>query len=980
MRGIVYSLLLCAASQSLANDAFERLKARYRALEQGQTVLPELTAPAPSQAIEITSSKGIIPSGEELIMSVYLDGYSLGDVLGLKTDQRAAFSLLDIATALDLPLSIGEDSVMVEGWIRSPETPFRLTQEQQEVRVTIGDQHWTVGPDALLNQQELLVSASALEQWLDIEIDLDFQSLTLTIRSDKPLPLQQRIARRQRADNISPLSNIAQYPLSPNTYSPLSRPLVDLQATTAYSELNGSQTYASILGSNDLAYFNTQYYLSASDELGLTGARLLARKTRQQSDLLGPLEASIIELGDIRPTPASQAIYARDSVGLRISNETLGTQGTSTVNLVGEIQPGWDIEIYRNNLLIDSQTNVQGGQYRFDNVPLNFGANSVELVFYGPQGQVERETQNFYIDGTGQQAGDFNYDISLYEDNTELFDSVVNSQLQRPSYGMTVTGFGRYALSDWFSVNVGQTQHLDAEYEALDRQAIGTSTSLFGKALLTTDYVMGSDDSTLTEYGLSTRLFKQAVRYTLTQTDDWTNASLQAPRNREVEKLSVSGLVPDTHLSYQQDILRREEDGQNRLSYRNQLAAGFGPYYVSHQFEWFTDEQPNEGRLQLQRYLNSYFARLGLSYQTEPSWTASGLFAEISGTPYLDIQTQLALSRNIQTNVNDIAFSASWRPNDFTVTSRLAYNDVLGWSTRLSGQISIGQTDDSVFVSNRSLVSQGSIAAFVYLDRNDNGVFDGNDEPLPNIGVISRQSYRKSTTNEQGLAVLSALPNYRQTDIEIDDSTIEEPFLMPRSAGLSVIPRAGTVQQVELPMTPSYEVEGTVYELSSEQSTRKLAYAPVQLIDAQGQVIDEVLSEFDGYYLFTPVAPRQYTIRIAPEYLQSRGYLAQHGRQIALKERQDPILAGTDLYLRKAISRQGYSAKIQTFTSLTALRSYWTLLKARHPQLADQRYYHLLSDEGYTLYIGFSEQPHPAKAVCQTLASLSCDVVQLSRR
>ncbi|MBM6549634.1 hypothetical protein [Marinomonas ostreistagni] len=983
MRAVAYGLLLCVASNSFASDALQRLKARYRAIEQGQTELPSLTQP-PATALNVAdtpevSTVGIIPTGEELIFSVQLEEYALGDVLGVKTDAGAAFSLLDIASALDFPLSVGEAPVLAQGWIRSPDTPFVLRQQGQNFSVTVGDDTTTIDDGTLIDIDELYVTSAALERWFDISMALDFQTLTLSVDSEDPLPLQEKIARQQRADNISPLSNIAQHPLDSATYSPLSKPVVDLQASTTYTETGGSNSNLSILGSNDLAYFNTRYYANSNSELGLTDATLQASRISPEANLLGPLNASIIEFGDIRPTRVNSNAPTRDSVGLRISNERFGRQADSTVDLTGEIQPGWDIEIYRNNLLIDSQTNIGGGEYRFDNVPLTFGANTIELVFYGPQGQVERQTQSYYIDGTGQKAGDFEYDVSVFEDNTKLFEDNFNSQRLRQSYGTTVSGFARYALSDWFSVNAGQTQHLDDQYEAFDRQAFGTSTSLFGNALFTTDYVLFPDDSTLTEYALSTRLFDQAVRYSLNQADTW-NEQNQQTQERELEELSVSGMVRDLNLSYQQDIRRLEVDGDESFNYRNQLATGVGSYYVSHQFDWYTDDRPNVGQIQLQRYLDNYFARLGFSYRTDPDWSANGIFAEVSGSPYPDVQTRVTLSRNIYDNINSIGLTNSWRPNEFTLTSNIAYNDILGWSTRLSGQVSIGQTDSSLFVSNRSLVGQGSVAVLVYWDRNDNGVFDASDEPLPNIKVTSRQSFRKTTSNDQGIALLKALPNYQQTDIEIDPNSVDDPFLMPRSAGLSVIPRSGTVQQVELPMVTSYEVEGTLHELSSDKPARTLSYAPVQLIDANGKIVDEVMTEFDGYYLFAPVPPRRYQVRVAPEYIQNRGYLAQTGRNINLDGRDDNIVAGLDLYLRKALDRQGYSAQIKTFQSLNTLRSYWSILKARHPVLAEQRYYHVRSEQGYTLYIGFTDSPDAIEPICDALAKLSCEVTQMARR
>ena len=977
MRLLIYSLLLLGTSQLFADSPLQRLKERYNAIDQGTVVLPDLTSSQVSN--KSPTPTVVIPSGEELIVSVYFDQYFLGDILGVKTDQGAAFSLLDLAMVLDFPLAKQSgDDLTVTGWIRSPNNTFMLQITDTNKSVQVGSERFTISDQSLVDLEELYIDKAALEKWLDISIEVDYQNLRASISTTNPLPLQEKIARQQRADNISPISNIAQNPLQKDVYSPLSRPLLDIQASTSYSESTGSNSNLSVLGGNDLAYFNTQYYVAASSGIGITDARLTASKISPESDLLGPLNASILEIGDIRPTSVSDALSARDGAGIRLSNERIGFQGSSTVNITGEIQPGWDIEVYRNNLLIESQANVQGGEYRFNNFPLLFGANTVELVFYGPQGQVERETQSYYIKGIDQEAGNFTYDISFFDDDTDLLDGLYDSRLQKQSYGKTLSGFGRFALTDWFSVNFGQTTHLEDQYEEYDRQAIGTTTSLFGKALLSSDYIIAPDDSTIEEYNVTTRLLGQSLQYSYTQYHQWDD-TLQLWRDREEDSLSLAGQIEAINLSYQQDVDRTTNESGNRYRFRNQLATSVGPYYINHELEWFSDNEPTQGRWQLQRYIDNYFTRFGMSYVAEPQFEANGVFAEVSGAPLEDVQTKMALTRNIASNVNNIALTASWRPADFSLTSTLAYNDTSGWSTNLTGQVSIGQVENGFFTSGRSLVSQGSAAIFVYLDENNNGVFDNNDSPLPDIGIVSKQSYRKASTNQQGIALIKALPNYKQTDIEIDEATVEQPFLIPRSAGVSVIPRSGTVQQIDIPMVQSIEIEGTLFELTQDEQTTPLAFVPVQLINAKKEVVAETNTEFDGYYIFTRLVPENYSVRVNPSYVSDRNYISGPQLEISTKSAEENILAGKNLYLRKAFQRTGFSAEIRTFSSLTALRGYWNILKTKQPSLESQRYFYIQSDDTFTLYISFSDTKQMAQAICQTLAPLACRVTEVDR-
>ena len=993
MRLILISALILSANTTYANEILDRLKARYRAIEQGEIALPslkiqksqsekDLSQSSSTNAIQLDTADVFIPSGEELIVTLYFDKYLLGDIFGVKTESGAAFSLADIATILDFPITIQAEAPQAIGWIRTPDNTFDLSITNDNSTVTLSGRALSVSKEEIVNVDELYIDLNTLEKWFDIKVDINYQELKATVSSEIPLPLQERIARKNRAGSIQPNANIAQNPLAKNDYSPVSLPLLDIQASTNFSENSNESSNLSILGGNDLAYFNTQYYLSANSEIGLTGARLQASKTSQDASLLGPLNATIIEMGDIRPTRVSNSLSSSNAVGLRISNDKVGTPNNSTIDLFGDIQPGWDIEIYRNNLLIASASNIENGRYSFDNLPLVFGANSLEIVFYGPQGQIERKVENYYVNSTGQGAGSFIYDMSLYEDGKELFDSFIDSQnSSRESYGSTLAARGSYGLTDWFSINFGQQTHLDSEYSKFDRQSLGLTSSIFGKALLTSDYVLAPDNSSILENSISTEILNQSVDYSVS-TKKYLDESSAEWHTSQSDELSLSGKITPINLSYQQDIERRETDGKKHYQYRNQVSTGIKDIYLNHELEWGTLDDSKDGRWQIQKYIDGYFVRIGSSYTINPNFHTNGVSTEISGSPFENIQAEASFSRNLEDKVNNIALAASWRPSDFSIRSRLAYNDLSGWSANLSGQVSLGQIEQGYFTSNRSLVSQGSISVFVYQDMNNNGIFDNQDQALPEIDIVSKQSYRRAKTDKNGIAVLESMPNYRQTDIEVDEGSVADPYLIPKGEGISVIPRSSVVQHIEIPMVSSIEIEGKVAELVSENETRAIAFVPVQLVNEFNEVIDEVNTEFDGYFLFTKVPPDQHSIRVKPSYLEQRHYLPQSAKIIDQSLAVNNLILGENLYIRKSNEITGFSSEIRHFSSLGALRSYWTILRKKQPKILNYQYFYKQENQNYILYIGFSENRKDAQTVCSELQviGLDCRVQSLSRR
>ena len=96
--------------------------------------------------------------------------------------------------------------------------------------------------------------------------------------------------------------------------------------------------------------------------------------------------------------------------GALISNFPLARQlQYDSQNFRGPLPPGWSVELYRNNELLDYIPSSDNGLYQFDDVPLLFGTNYFRLIFYGPQGQVQEENYRYTLDRTLTRPGKHQY-------------------------------------------------------------------------------------------------------------------------------------------------------------------------------------------------------------------------------------------------------------------------------------------------------------------------------------------------------------------------------------------------------------------------------------------------------------------------------------------------------------------------------------------------------------------------------------------
>ncbi|QIQ87486.1 carboxypeptidase-like regulatory domain-containing protein [Erythrobacter sp.] len=102
---------------------------------------------------------------------------------------------------------------------------------------------------------------------------------------------------------------------------------------------------------------------------------------------------------------------------------------------------------------------------------------------------------------------------------------------------------------------------------------------------------------------------------------------------------------------------------------------------------------------------------------------------------------------------------------------------------------------------------------------------------------------------------------FRPVLVGVDESTLGDPFLAPAVKGIVVTPRPGVMAKIDIPISPSGEVEGTLLSVSGTEQPG----VALELVDERGNVVAETVSEFDGFFLFQRVPYGRYSLRVADE-------------------------------------------------------------------------------------------------------------------
>ncbi|WP_191600526.1 hypothetical protein [Marinomonas algicola] len=995
--GLCSSLTLADEKSFLLQ--LETIKKKYQAIEQGQPLSREIPFAETKETIQETIDTPLntqnigIPVGEELALSMYVDAIYLGDIFAEKSTDSAMLGINAFVTLLDFPIYFSNDLVSAQGWFFEEANRFSLNSVENTVNVEVsGQANLLSSENYVIREDDIYIESKLIEEWFGVTFDFDFRRLQVTILSERALPIQLQLARRNKKTNESSPSRDASLPLKENPYKVFTAPVADLQVSVNKKENSDTTSTYSILGSNDLAYFNAQYSLSGNNQDSLTDFRLNLSKESPDANLLGPLNATSVEIGDVQASNIGIDSATGLSRGIRVSNKPLTNRSNqSRIDISGDIQPNWDIELYRNGLLIGNLFSLQDNRYEFKDVDLLYGNNQFDIIFYGPQGQTLKETRQYYINNNDFDS-DGNYDISLVDRGESLFD-IENKAQQNQDPGIELAGVYTKGLTNWLSTYVGGSTLLDKS-ETIDnpesRYSAGADISVFNRILLGFDFSESSNNESAKEYTARTVLGKQSVNLSARENKQINTTTLELESNTSY-KASISGRVFSKNpINYQQSIEQFIDNNDVKTnSISNDIGFNIGDVSVNHGLKWQTTDSESDiddqlaGNIRTRHVFGNVFLRNQLDYSLQPDTEVDQIKTEANLYFSEDVDFKLSYSRQFDPNVNIYGAGITWKPEEVILSSNFLYNDTSGWNVNLIGRVSLGQkeTGDSnvFFVTQKSLVNRGSILIRVFEDRNNNGTFDVGEPLLKGVKVKSVQNYNSAITDSSGIAILTSMQNNKASDIVVDTATLPDAYLKPQTPGVSISPRRGSVDSYDLAIIQTSEIEGSVF-IGQLDSNKYASYATVNLMNAKNEVVDSTDTEYDGYYLFSDVPPGSYKINISQEYTEKRNLLRSEAVDIKVTNNSE-ILSNMDFVLREPRKLAGYVSQIGVFSSKATLNAYWLLLNKTYPSFNSQKtaYYDQI-DTKLFLYTAFFKDKEQAINECERLiqSTINCTVAEKS--
>lgn len=364
---------------------------------------------------------------DSLLLELRSGQYRLGEPLrGYQTPAGVCVDLADLIQALDLPVRLDKKSRRATGWLFAEDQRFSLDRDADTVQNMNGAH--AIAKDAIHDTPEgWCVDLKALSGWMGVRFRAELSNLAVVLESDRKLPFLEAIERKSRAARLrTPYVtefDLAKLPQAATPYRGWRTPSVDVQVQGQWARNAGANAQLEVLAAGEALGLSYSARLAGSTNKGADSLRLKLYRNDPSAQMLGPLKATQVALGDVealRGALTNQAAYGR---GAFVSNRPLNRPGRFGVtSLSGTLPAGWDAELYRNGELRAYQADRGDGRYRFDDVELLWGENDFEVVLYGPQGQIKRERSSAPVGIESLPAGKTWYWAGVVDSGRDLID------------------------------------------------------------------------------------------------------------------------------------------------------------------------------------------------------------------------------------------------------------------------------------------------------------------------------------------------------------------------------------------------------------------------------------------------------------------------------------------------------------------------------------------------------------------------------
>ena len=831
------------------------------------------------------------PYFEDLVLAVFADNEPLSaGMFAVQQNGRYYLPVGTLSEILGFYVDIDRERRFAKGNTMSSVDTFEIDGISNTIsfRGEVAQLPKEAFLDASVADDDIYLVLEAFNQIWPLNLSVNLSALVLRVDPDDKLPFQQALARKEQQQRIrdrqekfaNELADNESLPFVAKPYQAFSKPVLDLQAEAGFdARLNDPEYRFSLNGVNDLGYASADYSLNLSQTGGVFNKpdnfRLRFRRQNIHEGAL-PFGLEDTQWGDINLKNRNLISTGLQGRGLIFSTrENRFANEFDRLTIDGVATPGFEVELYINDELIDFGVVDPRGEYRFEDVAIGFGNNRLRVVLYGPQGQIEERVENYFFQSNMVKAGENEFSGGIVDSENDLIPIDERNIASRPK-GLAANIYGARGISERLTVFGTLNTLKDRDLNNEERRsyasvgAIGGLGNTLAQAEIYKQLDGGQavDVRTLSDFK-GFKINTQTALYS-----DFESPSANDNQNaKEFEfdfdvKKIFSTVIGSLGLEAGVDYLRRKS-GANSTVYTTRQSLGVRGTRLTHQTRTNLSDNSHvatSGRLSSTTRKRDWRFRNSFNYRVFPELEATSIQGEVRYGKRDDFSTAFRAERNFNSKETILGVQLTKDFDKFLGSIEADWSSQFGTSflVRASTALAPYGPNGEYIMEADPLRNLGPISAFVYQDNDYDGLYSEGDEPVPDVKMTVGRRISKEETNEDGFLREINPSAGGKTAVRVATNTIDDPYMVPsdKTPGYRVYPRPGIVHTVQLPLIETGAIDGT---LSWEADGRPIGGLSLQLMNAQGDIVKESKTGSDGYFTFERIPPNSYTIRANPE-------------------------------------------------------------------------------------------------------------------
>ncbi len=716
-------------------------------------------------------------------------------------------------------------------------------------RITYGGKTIQLRPDdMILTETNLYLRQDYFNHIFGLTTSFDFSNLTVKMSASFDLPAVKEAQLQQMHQNVARMKgNIAADTVFGRSYHMFRMGLADWavnasQQSDGRNSLRGSLALGAMVAggeANVVLNYNSQEKTSLRQQFYQWRFANNDRKAVRQ-----------VTLGRIFGQ-ATASIYD-PVIGVQVTNTpTTYRRSFGTYRLSRMTQPGWTVELYVNNVLVDYTKSDASGFFSFD-VPLVYGNSVVRLRFYGLYGEVRTTEENISIPFNFLPVGELEYTASA-----GVVDDGSNSRFARVSTN--------YGLTRKITIGAG-TEYLSSLGSRSSMPFVNASVRLSSNLMVSGDYTYGVRGRGMLTYRmpLNAQLELNYTKYAKGQTAIIYNF-MEERKAVLTMPFRGKGFSAVTRLMYNQTILTSNTNYTTAEwlisgTVRN-VSANINTYMIS------------SGQYDPPKFDPYLYSNVSLAFRFKKGFSVTPQVQySYKDKEFISVKTELEKFVFNKGYLN-LAFDRNFKSSLFSVTAGFRYdlsfgrmgitarqtNNLSVVTESASGSLMYDRNTNYLALNNRPGLGRAGITLLPFLDINGNGRRDA-DEPKVAGLKVRINSGRIEYSNQDTVIRLSDLEPYNNYFVDISQNSFEHIGWQVRNKTMNIAVDPNQFKLIDVPVTVVGEASGVVY-LDGVKGTRGQGRIKICFFRADGSLAGCTTTDPDGYFSYMGLTPGEYRVR-----------------------------------------------------------------------------------------------------------------------